>query len=489
MEGSHTALAILIVVGILIWLFLLATVFALWKVRRLKMLNGDTRYSMLNVKHKGSNAFLSRDYDETIDEFGGFPASYCTIPVQTSISQYDAKQEKNCLNRDRSFSANSLHCYDLKLNDNYWASPLSPVEEKQNKTCEGVITHLVRQGRKVSEVDLRYGSPSKDTPRASITSENSGTTSMTEEELCTSNTIGVKKKLAGRRLQRQNEVAGCNIQPKKFKKAGRISLTTQYIEREEKLVVNLLNASELTPKRHEYEINPFVVASLKPGKKQKQQTQICQETKEPVFNKKMIFTKLKKDELLKHMLKIVMKNQVSPKKSEYLGEVSIALHSIDHFSEQTFDATLCIERAETAMTSIQLSLCHKPTNSKLQVLIKSVKNLPKRGTSGTYVTLMLFKENEILRYETSTKRNTRDPVYNESFEFDVYTDSITPLSTYSLVVSLNNHNMVGKDEVFGHIIFNKLSPHRSTIDQWRLTEDVPYQEHVSWHSIVDPAEL
>lgn len=102
---------------------------------------------------------------------------------------------------------------------------------------------------------------------------------------------------------------------------------------------------------------------------------------------------------------------------------------------------------------------------------------------------MLFKENEILRYETSTKRNTRDPVYNESFEFDVYTDSITPLSTYSLVVSLNNHNMVGKDEVFGHIIFNKLSPHRSTIDQWRLTEDVPYQEHVSWHSIVDPAEL
>ena len=106
-----------------------------------------------------------------------------------------------------------------------------------------------------------------------------------------------------------------------------------------------------------------------------------------------------------------------------------------------------------------------------------------------YAIVSLFKEHDIDKQETATKRNTKDPEFNEVLEFEVNTDYTTPLSTFSLVVSLNNRSIVGKDEVLGHVIFSVSSPQQPAADHWNAVVNNPHQYHIQWHNLIEPEEL
>ena len=103
--------------------------------------------------------------------------------------------------------------------------------------------------------------------------------------------------------------------------------------------------------------------------------------------------------------------------------------------------------------------------------------------------MSLFKEQTIEKKETQTKRSTRDPVFDEAVEFNISTDSSKPLTTFSLVVTLNSHTMVGKDEVVGHVIFSLTSPQKSAADHWQAVQESPHKHHYGWHQLIDPDEL
>ena len=101
---------------------------------------------------------------------------------------------------------------------------------------------------------------------------------------------------------------------------------------------------------------------------------------------------------------------------------------------------------------------------------------------------MLFKKTTTARKNTVTKRNSRDPTFNEQLDFDIATDSTKLLSTYKLVVTVNN---VGRfrDEVLGHVIFSLTSPQATAVQQWKSVQEQPHKSHSQWHYLVDPDEL
>ena len=101
---------------------------------------------------------------------------------------------------------------------------------------------------------------------------------------------------------------------------------------------------------------------------------------------------------------------------------------------------------------------------------------------------MLFKETTTATKKTATKRNSRDPTFNEKLEFDITNDSTKLLSKYKLIVTVNN---VGRfrDEVLGHVIFSLTSPQATAAEQWKKVQEKPHEYHSQWHSLVDPDEL
>lgn len=102
---------------------------------------------------------------------------------------------------------------------------------------------------------------------------------------------------------------------------------------------------------------------------------------------------------------------------------------------------------------------------------------------------MLFRETTTTRKNTATKRSARDPTFHETLEFEIATDAAKPLSTYTLVVTVNDAGIFKRDEVLGHVIFSLTSPQATAVQHWKSVEEQPHKYHSQWHYLVDPDEL
>merc|ERR1712036_160579 len=72
---------------------------------------------------------------------------------------------------------------------------------------------------------------------------------------------------------------------------------------------------------------------------------------------------------------------------------------------------------------ILVSLCYQPAANRITVVVLKARNLPKMditGLSDPYVKIyLLFNKQRITKKKTHIKRRTLNPVFNESFVFDL----------------------------------------------------------------------
>ena len=155
-----------------------------------------------------------------------------------------------------------------------------------------------------------------------------------------STTLGQKKRRMGERRLVKTSIGenGGYVVPQKrtYKKSGKITFTTQYVEEQKTFEVHVLRVFDLAAKRDVAEINPYLV----PGKKQKQSTKHLKSRKEPFFNEKILFNDLEVEDFNKFRLKLKVYIRGRLKKNELLGEVDIALSSIDLKAKETFNIDL-----------------------------------------------------------------------------------------------------------------------------------------------------
>ena len=109
--------------------------------------------------------------------------------------------------------------------------------------------------------------------------------------------------------------------------------------------------------------------------------------------------------------------------------------------------------------------------------------------SDPYVIVKLYKGNSYEKKETLHLRNTRSPKFHETFQFPLATDFEFPLSVFSLVVTVVNKVLIGRDEIIGHVIFSLDSPQSSAVTHWGNVQTDPHKLHTRWHSLVDPDDI
>jgi len=121
------------------------------------------------------------------------------------------------------------------------------------------------------------------------------------------------------------------------------------VRSEKKLILHVVKCTDLLTKTDLHHSNPFVRAYLVPGKIQKQQTKVRKETKEPLFNESLTFNNLEESQLQRHKMRLKVYNHSKLKKHELIGEVDIALVSLDSDVKETFDADLFVKKSEVTM--------------------------------------------------------------------------------------------------------------------------------------------
>lgn len=97
-----------------------------------------------------------------------------------------------------------------------------------------------------------------------------------------------------------------------------------------------------------------------------------------------------------------------------------------------------------------MSLCWQPNNSRLTVVVLKARNLPKMDVTGLadpYVKIYLLHNGQrMAKKKTQIKKRTLDPVFNESFDFDIPNGS-NGLNNVSLEFMLLDWDRVMKNEV------------------------------------------
>jgi hypothetical protein len=94
----------------------------------------------------------------------------------------------------------------------------------------------------------------------------------------------------------------------------------------------------------------------------------------------------------------------------------------------------------------------------------------------------------IAKHKTHVKKRCNEPVFNESFSFDLPSmvgngysrllqSSSQILNAISFEVQILNHNGVTRNELIGHCVIENSSKH------WEAVREQPGQQIAEWHRI------
>ena len=156
-----------------------------------------------------------------------------------------------------------------------------------------------------------------------------------------------------------------------------------------------------------------------------------------------------------------------------------------------------------------LSLCYQPAANRITAVVLKARNLPKMDITGLsgkakgdeyirhsnndslivsdpYVKIyLLYNDQRIAKKKTHVKKRTLNPVFNESFVFDLPhldSDADIGLKNISLEFLLLDWDRVTKNEVIGRLELGASSS-GSALHHWNEVLQAPRRQIAEWHKL------
>nr|XP_023024816.1 synaptotagmin-7-like [Leptinotarsa decemlineata] len=131
------------------------------------------------------------------------------------------------------------------------------------------------------------------------------------------------------------------------------------------------------------------------------------------------------------------------------------------------------------------SLCYHPSNSILTLTLLKARNLKAKdinGKSDPYVKVWLqFGDKRIEKRKTAIFKCTLNPVFNDTFSFNVPWEKIRECSLDVMVMDFDN---IGRNELIGRILLaGKNGSGASETKHWQDMITKPRQTIVQWHRL------
>ncbi|NXA50603.1 SYT16 protein, partial [Nothocercus julius] len=295
-------------------------------------------------------------------------------------------------------------------------------------------------------------------------------------------------------------------------KCGDLHVTFSYKASSQKLVVTVLEARDI-PDKDRSGVNTWQVHTvLMPSKKQRGKTSV-QRGPSPVFKDKITFSKLEPEELSSHAIRFrlyavhkVMGEKMMGEQLFYLSNVSgeeevkvtLVLEPRSNLSSGDSQLSLsAISHSDSASSTQSLShggvpellvgLSYNATTGRLAVeMIKGshFRNLAINRPPDTYGKLCLLNSvgQEMSRCKTSIRRGQPNPVYKETFIFQV---ALFQLSDVTLMISIYNRRSMKRKEMIGWISMGQNSSGEEEQDHWQEMKETKGMQVCRWHTLLE----
>uniref|UniRef100_A0A8B9MIQ5 Synaptotagmin-7 n=1 Tax=Accipiter nisus TaxID=211598 RepID=A0A8B9MIQ5_9AVES len=265
---------------------------------------------------------------------------------------------------------------------------------------------------------------------------------------------------------------------------GRIQFSVGYNFQESTLTVKIMKAQELPAKDFSGTSDPFVKIYLLPDKKHKLETKVKRKNLNPHWNETFLFEGFPYEKVVQRVLYLQVLDYDRFSRNDPIGEVSIPLNKVDLTQMQTFwkDLKPCSD-GSGSRGELLLSLCYNPSANSIVVNIIKARNLKAMdigGTSDPYVKVwLMYKDKRVEKKKTVVMKRCLNPVFNESFAFDIPTER---LRETTIVITVMDKDRLSRNDVIGKIYLSwKSGP--GEVKHWKDMIARPRQAVAQWHQL------
>ncbi|CAD7688859.1 unnamed protein product [Nyctereutes procyonoides] len=280
----------------------------------------------------------------------------------------------------------------------------------------------------------------------------------------------------------------------------------------QKLTVTIVRAQGL-PDKDRSGVNSWQVhVVLLPSKKQRGRTSI-QRGPNPVFKEKVTFAKLEPRDVAAYAIRFRLYAARMMTRERMMGEKLFHLSHLHPEGEMKVTLVLeprsnissgesplspsAVSHSDSASSTQSLShggvpellvgLAYNATTGRLSVeMIKGshFRNLAVNRAPDTYGKLFLLNSvgQEMSRCKTSIRRGQPNPVYKETFVFQV---ALFQLSDVTLMISVYNRRTMKRKEMIGWIALGQNSSGEEEQDHWEEMKETKGQQICRWHTLLE----
>ncbi|XP_026085789.1 uncharacterized protein LOC113060804 isoform X1 [Carassius auratus] len=267
-------------------------------------------------------------------------------------------------------------------------------------------------------------------------------------------------------------------------KLGRIQFSLGYSFQDTTLTVKILKGQDLPAKDFSGTSDPFVKIYLLPDRKHKLETKIKRKNLNPHWNETFLFEGFPYEKVRERTLYLQVLDYDRFSRNDPIGEVSIPLNKVELGQLKTFwkDLKTCSD-GSGSRGDLLLSLCYNPTANTITVNIIKARNLKAMdigGTSDPYVKVWLMhKDKRVEKKKTVTIKRCLNPVFNESFPFDV---PAHVLRETTIIITVMDKDRLSRNDVIGKIYLSwKSGP--AEVKHWKDMLSRPRTNVAQWHAL------
>ncbi|XP_072320989.1 synaptotagmin-7b isoform X3 [Eucyclogobius newberryi] len=269
-----------------------------------------------------------------------------------------------------------------------------------------------------------------------------------------------------------------------IEKLGRIQFSVGYSFQDSTLTVKILKGQDLPAKDFSGTSDPFVKLYLLPDKKHKLETKVKRKNLNPHWNETFLFEGFPYEKVVQRTLYLQVLDYDRFSRNDPIGEVSIPLNKLDLANMQTFWKELkpCSDGSGNR-GDLLVSLCYNPTANTITVSIIKARNLKAMdigGTSDPYVKVWLMhKDKRVEKKKTVVMKRCLNPVFNESFPFDV---PAHVLRETTIIITVMDKDKLSRNDVIGKIYLSwKSGP--AEVKHWKDMMGHPRSAVAQWHAL------
>ncbi|XP_053406056.1 synaptotagmin-4-like [Mercenaria mercenaria] len=270
---------------------------------------------------------------------------------------------------------------------------------------------------------------------------------------------------------------------------GALNFSVEYDEERSALLVNIMSLTDIPPRDPSTGgCDPYVKLQLLPEKRHKCKTRVLRKTLNPVYDETFTFYGIANNQLQGITLHFVILSFDRFSRDAIMGEV---LYPLEVEEVCKTRLTLCKEITPRHLKfrvqgcgELLVSLCYQPAANRLTVVVLKARNLPKMdltGLSDPYVKIyLLYNGQRIAKKKTHVKKRTLNPVFNESFLFDVpYNEGLQNISLEFLVLDWDR---MTKNEVVGRLEIGTRT-RGAEYHHWNEVMNCPRKQIAEWHKL------